>query len=171
MWTIIIAAVIIYWFVQMIIIDDFFWAAVITAGIIFFFVDVDIQKETIDLKTKTEIKRSIDDAHDIAIDAVEKAGEASVDIEQAFDKGKDKAKKPEQDMNKIDANSLNFPDPQYLDLSVRSDRPATFYKTDDGVIACLDNKKVDCFKSIVIRTHTDGTRYICNGVEVCYGAQ
>ena len=164
-------AIIIFWLVQIILIDDFFFAALITAAIMFFFVNIDVEKETVELKTETEIVQSIDKARDVAIDTVEKAGEESVDVETAFVKGKENASEPKPDMVKIDIDSLNFPVAQYLDLSVRSNQHASFYETTDGVVACIGDKTDNCFKSIVIRTHSDETRWICNGVEICYSAK
>jgi hypothetical protein len=171
MLTIIAVAFVIFWIVQIVLVDDFFFAAIITAIIMFFFVNVDIEKETVELKTETEIVQSIDKARDVAIDTVEKAGEASMDVGKAFEKGKQNVRKPKEEMVKIDLNSLNFPVAQYLDLSVRSNQHASFYETTDGVIACVGDKTDNCFTSIVIRTHSDKTRWICNGLEICYSAK
>jgi len=168
MLTIVVVCLGIFWLVQSIIIDDLFWAAIITGIIIFLFVNIDIDKEIIKLKTEVEIKQSIDKARNIAIGTVEKAGEVSIDVEEAFEKGKKNVETPKENMTKIDLDSLNFPDAQYLDLSMRSRDKASFYKTDDGVVACLNSKTNNCFKNIVIRTHSDNTRYICKGIEKCY---
>jgi len=90
MFTLILVILLIYWVVRMLIVEDFFWAGILTAAIIFFFVDIDIEKDEVRLKTKAEIKMSIDSAHEAAIGGVEKAGETSVDMQRAFEQGKEK---------------------------------------------------------------------------------
>ncbi len=173
MFTIIISLVVLYWIVQAVIIKEPVIAAIITFGIVFLFVDIDVEKEKVGLKTKVEIQVAIDDARDAVIDGVDRIDDISSDAVRGYKEAKPATKNTfnaDKKMVKIDTASLNFPEPTYLDMSKRSSTKATFYTTKDGVVACLNNLTDDCFKNIVIRTHSDGTRYICKGTEVCYKA-
>lgn len=165
--TIILSTIIIFWLVQAIIIADPTWAIIITLVIVFIFVDIDIQKETIEIKTETEIKQSINDAKDVAIIGVEKINEISTGIKQSVEKKRKEGKK--SDFNKVDLEAADsFPKPAYIDLVQRSNDFAVLYIKNKNVLACISNDMSNCFHNIIMRTHIDGTRYICKAEEMCY---
>lgn len=75
----------IFWAVQLIIIDNLVWSVLITALIVFFFLDFDEAKKEWELKTKTEIKQSIDVARDAAVAVVDKISEEIKDTKRQND--------------------------------------------------------------------------------------
>ena len=168
---IVIACIVVFWLVQLILTDDFFFAILITAVIVFIFIDIDIEKETVELKDKNGIEQSIDDARDIAIDAVEKVGEFTEDVEAAFENGKENVKaNTVPGTVKIDLDSFNWPAEEYIDLSLRSSAAASLFSSDDNVVACtLDGN--GCFSNYIIKVHSDRSRYICKAEEICYEAR
>jgi len=170
MFTIIFSLVVIYWIVQAVLIKEPVLAALLTILIVFLFVDIDVKKETVEFKTKGEITNAFDDARDLAVDGIEKAEDIANNAKQAYENTKPEENQFKQKMVKIDSASLNFPKPSFIDMRKRNSTKATFYATDDGVVACLNGSTNDCFRNIVIKTHSNNVRYVCKGLEICYRA-
>lgn len=90
MLTFIVIFILVYVLLRILIIESRFWAVVWALVFMSLFVTIDGENQEARFKTQDEINTSIDGARDVAIDGVEKAGEASADIKEAFENGKKK---------------------------------------------------------------------------------
>ncbi len=143
--------------------DSFIFAAVITAIIVSVFFTVNLETETI--VTKYDDKISI-----IINNTISKIDTASKKPNTVFSEESETVMK--EDLKKLPINHYDYPSAQYLDISRRSSTTASFYSSGSYITACLNDKTEICFKDNYLKTHSDGTKFICEtNSKTCYRAK
>lgn len=127
------------------------------------FFNVDWDAETIEAKSGGQISIIINRVINTSEELLEGG-------ETVFNDGVQTGLKGE--LEKMQLSSYDYPAPAYLDISRRSSTTASFYSSGSYVTACLDEKTEVCFEDNYLRTHSDGTKFICetNG-STCYRAK
>jgi len=143
--------------------DSFVVAVVISTIVISMFFTIDWEAETIVTKSNGGINVIINKTINTVDNAFKEGG-------TVFSEGIETVMK--EDLKKLPLDYYDYPSPTYLDISRRNSTTASFYSTGSYITACLDDKTETCFEDNYLRTHSDGTKFICetNG-DACYRAK
>lgn len=161
--SILIVFMVVFFLMLFLLTDSFIVAAFLATIVVGMFFNIDWESETIEAKSDGQISIIINKG-------IDKANKMFDGGQTVFNEGVQSVLK--EDFEKLPIDYYDFPKPEYLDISRRSSTTASFYHSGNYVTVCLDDSTEICFENNYLKTHSDGTKFICEtNSEKCYRAK